>query len=86
MNHLFVYFFFVFFFSTAGDKSPLLEGKEASMLDRKDGYEPPRENGDQRINGIETEAKSEKSADRQQPDIVDDHRGKSRSTFHSPHS
>lgn len=46
---------------------------------------PPKENGEQRSNGIEAVSKSDRSADGQ-PDIVDDHRGKSRSTFHSCHT
>lgn len=51
---------------------------------KKDGG-PPKENGEQQSNGIEVVSKSGRNADRQ-PDIVDDHRGKSRSTFNSCHT
>ncbi|KAK1370019.1 PPIase cyclophilin-type domain-containing protein [Heracleum sosnowskyi] len=52
------------------------------MLEREDG-EFPRENGQRKSNGIEMETKSEKSSERQ-PDVVDDHPGKSRSRSISP--
>lgn len=58
--------------------------REGSDMLEKDGG-PPKENGEQRSNGIEAVAKSDRSADRQ-PDIVDDNRGKSRSTFNSCHT
>lgn len=57
--------------------------RESNMLEN-DGRSP-KENGQQRSNGIEASSKSEQSADKQ-PDIVDDHPGKSRSTFNSCHT
>lgn len=50
------------------------------MLEREEG-EFPRENGERKSNGIEKETVSEKSTERQ-PDVVDDHPGKSRFTLH----
>ncbi|KAK3023892.1 hypothetical protein RJ639_044514 [Escallonia herrerae] len=78
---------------TAGNKSSLAEEKEdvslypkkgevSDMLEREEG-EYPKENGEPQSNGIEVDNRSEKSADRQ-PDIVDDHPGKSRSRSLSP--
>lgn len=68
--------------------SPLLGEKEDISLhhkniipvEREEG-EFPRENGQLKSNGIEMETKSEKSSERQ-PDVVDDHPDKSRSTLH----
>ena len=57
---------------------------EAILLEKEEG-ESPKENGEQRSNGIEKDAKSDRSEDRQ-PDVVDDHPGKSRSTLHSCHT
>lgn len=54
------------------------------MFEKEEGEETPKENGEQRSNGIQAGAKSVRS-DRQ-PDVVDDHPGKSRSTFYSSHS
>lgn len=51
------------------------------MLEREEG-EYPKENGEQQSNGNEVEIRSEKIAERQ-PDVVDDHPGKSRFTFYS---
>lgn len=42
----------------------------------------PKENGQQQSNGIEADSRSERGA-ASQPDEVDNHRGKSRSTFNS---
>lgn len=47
-------------------------------------HKSPNENGEHRSNGREADAKSDRSRDRK-PDIVDDHREKSRSTSHSCH-
>lgn len=44
----------------------------------------PNENGDQQSNGYEKDARSAKNDDGQ-PDVVEDHPGKSRSTFNSSH-
>jgi peptidyl-prolyl isomerase G (cyclophilin G) len=55
------------------------------MLLEKEEGKHPKENGEQRSNGIEAGARSDRSEDRQ-PDVVDDHPGKSRSTFHSCHT
>ncbi|KAK2993767.1 hypothetical protein RJ640_025074 [Escallonia rubra] len=79
--------------SAAGNKSSLAEEKEdaslypkkgevSDMLEREEG-EYPKENGEPQSNGIEVDNRSEKSADRQ-PDVVDDHPGKSRSRSLSP--
>lgn len=59
--------------------------QDDDMFEKEDGEETPKENGEQQSNGIEADAKSSRSTDRQ-PDVVDDHPGKSRSTFHSSHS
>lgn len=61
-----------------------LKKREDDMFEKEDGEETPKENGDQRSNGIGADAKSDRSTDRQ-PDVVDDHPGKSRSTFHTSH-
>ncbi|KAK6912636.1 Cyclophilin-type peptidyl-prolyl cis-trans isomerase domain [Dillenia turbinata] len=71
-----------------------VEDKEAAAGHYKNGEIPeihgnedgvsPKENGERRSNGFEADARSDRSADRQ-PDVVDDHLGKSRSTFHSSH-
>lgn len=77
---------------TAENHSPILEEAEANtvagkkvdspvMLDEKTEY--PKENGQRQSNGIEAETRSEKIAEKQ-PDLVDDHRGKSRSQSISP--
>ncbi|KAL2548298.1 peptidyl-prolyl cis-trans isomerase CYP95 [Forsythia ovata] len=58
------------------------KGEVADMFEREEG-EFPRENGEHRINGIEGETRSDKSADRH-PDVVDDHPSKSRSRSLSP--
>ncbi|KAF8393257.1 hypothetical protein HHK36_021498 [Tetracentron sinense] len=78
---------------SAGNQSPSVKGKEASSLQRKKGDsadvlkqdkgESPRKNGDLHSNGVEAEAKSDRSSDRQ-PDVVDDHPSKSRSRSMSP--
>lgn len=44
-----------------------------------------KENGDQQSHGVGAGAKSDGSTERQ-PDVVDDHPGKSRSTFYTSHS
>lgn len=53
--------------------------EEADALDKEDGRSL-KENGDHQSNGIQAVARSDRSADRQ-PDVVDDHPGKSRFTF-----
>lgn len=53
------------------------------MLEREEG-EFPRENGQRKSNGIDMETKYEEVAERQ-PDVVDDHPGKSRSLCLSLH-
>lgn len=79
--------------AVVGDNSPLngeisvasahhKRREEADTLDKEDG-KSVRENGEQRSNGIQADSKSDKIADR---DIVDDHPGKSRSTFNSCHT
>ena len=51
-----------------------------------DGERSHKENGERRSNGIaEVNSKSDRCCERQ-PDIVDDHPGKSRSTLHSCHA
>ena len=51
-----------------------------------DGERSPKENGERRSNGVAAvDSKSDRSLERQ-PDIVDDHPGKSRSTLHSCHT
>lgn len=79
----------------AGNQSPFFEDKEDDSfhhkkVDAHDMFESeegeyPKENGERQSNGVELENRSEKSAERQ-PDVVDDHPGKSRSTFHSYHT
>ncbi|XP_038696180.1 peptidyl-prolyl cis-trans isomerase CYP95-like isoform X2 [Tripterygium wilfordii] len=51
--------------------------EEAGVIE-KESSRSPKENGEQHSNGIEAYAKSNGSTDRQ-PDVVDDHPGKSRS-------
>lgn len=72
--------------SAGGNQSPLSKEKENANLVQKKGdtvdalqqeSESPQENGKLRSNGMESEAKSNRSADRQ-PDLVDDHPSKSR--------
>lgn len=58
---------------------PSKKGVGSEMLEKEDG-ESPKENGGQRSNGISGVDKSDGSEDRQ-PDVLDDHPGKSRSTF-----
>lgn len=62
------------------------EKEAASLRYRKDEIDPSlkehgeeisKENGVRRSNGMEADAKSNRTADRQ-PDVVDDHPGKSR--------
>ncbi|CAK9162439.1 unnamed protein product [Ilex paraguariensis] len=78
--------------TAVGDQSLLVQEKEAAsshyknreasvMLEREEG-EFSKENGEHQSNRIEVGTGSDKSADRQ-PDVVDDHPGKSRFTFHS---
>lgn len=97
--NLLAFFFYLYVIvfvqiSPAGNGSPVVEDREAvstrhkkgevaDVLEKEEG-ESPKENGDRRSNGIE-EVKSDRSAERQ-PDVVDDHPGKSRSTFHPPHT
>lgn len=77
-----------FVYDAATDQPPLAAMKELAPIHRKkreDG-KSPKENGEKRSNGIEADANnSDRSRDRQ-PDVVDDHPGKSRSTFHSCHT
>ncbi|KAB5553318.1 hypothetical protein DKX38_010629 [Salix brachista] len=56
---------------------PCKKREEPDILEKEDG-EFPKENGSRRSNGIEADAKSYGSKDRE-PDIRDDHPGKSRS-------
>lgn len=74
--------------SIGGNQTPLIEekedatlGKATEMHEREEG-EYPKENGERQSNGIELENGSDRTAERQ-PDVVDDHPGKSRFTFHS---
>lgn len=87
-----IYVFALLLISVVGEKSPLNGEKnvasvhhkrreETCVLDKEDGRSP-KENGEHRSNGIQADSKSDRIADRQ-PDIVDDHPGKSRSTFNS---
>lgn len=56
------------------------------MMMVHDGERSPKENGERRSNGVAAvDSKSDRSSERQ-PDIVDDHPGKSRSTLHSCHT
>ncbi|GMQ03183.1 hypothetical protein CsSME_00049077 [Camellia sinensis var. sinensis] len=59
---------------------PRKKGEATDIFETEEG-EYPKENGQRHSNGIEVETKSDRSADR--PDVVDDHRGKSRFTSHS---
>ncbi|KAJ6361385.1 hypothetical protein OIU78_001926 [Salix suchowensis] len=61
---------------------PCKKREEPDILEKEDG-EFPKENGSRRSNGIEADAKSYGSKDRE-PDIRDDHPGKSRSQSMSP--
>jgi peptidyl-prolyl isomerase G (cyclophilin G) len=63
---------------------PCKKREEPDILEKEDG-EFPKENGSRRSNGMGADAKSYGSEDRE-PDIRDDHPGKSRSTFHSCHT
>ncbi|KAF2303870.1 hypothetical protein GH714_024007 [Hevea brasiliensis] len=58
--------------------------EEQDILKKEEGGSP-KENGGRRSNGIEADATSDRSEDGL-PDVVDDHPGKSRSTFHSSHT
>ena len=52
----------------------------------KDADGSPKENGERSRNGVAAvDSKSDKSSERQ-PDVLDDHPGKSRSTLHSCHT
>lgn len=44
-----------------------------------------KENGERHSNGIGADSRSDRSEERQ-PDVMDDHPGKSRSTFHPCHT
>lgn len=87
-------FFFLPYFVAAEVQSPLIVEKELlPMHDKKreevsmQEEEFPKENGKQRSNGIG--AKSNYGSDRnegRQPDVMDDHPGKFRSTFQSCHT
>ncbi|CAK9176301.1 unnamed protein product [Ilex paraguariensis] len=79
--------------TTVGNLSPVVQEREADstqhkkgevrdILDREEG-EFPKENGEHLSNGINLQNGSDKSTDRQ-PDVVDDHPGKSRSRSASP--
>ncbi|KAF5748206.1 peptidyl-prolyl cis-trans isomerase CYP95-like isoform X1 [Tripterygium wilfordii] len=56
--------------------------EEAGIIE-KESSRFPKENGERHSNGIEADAQSNGSADRE-PDVVDDHPGKSRSRSMSP--
>lgn len=80
-------------YSAVGNRSALPVEKEAASLRQqkreddmfeKEGEETLKENGEQQSNGIGADVKSDRSTDRQ-PDVVDDHPGKSRSTLHTSH-
>ncbi|KAJ7958751.1 Peptidyl-prolyl cis-trans isomerase [Quillaja saponaria] len=75
-----------------GDQSPLTIEKEVATIHKKKREEvdmldkeedSPKENGEQRSNGIGADSKSDRSEDRQ-PDVLDDHPGNSRSRSMSP--
>ncbi|KAK6782530.1 hypothetical protein RDI58_020326 [Solanum bulbocastanum] len=77
---------------TEGNHSPSLEeGEAVSLLHRKEAtdifegeeVEFPKENGERQSNNTKMEIRSDKPVDRQ-PDVVDDHPGKSRSRSISP--
>lgn len=74
-------------FSVAVDEDAtsnhLKRREEEIVLEKESAF--PKENGEQRSNGLRTDLKYDKTADRQ-PDIVDDHPGKSRSSFDSCHT
>ena len=59
--------------------APSKKGDGSEMLEKEEG-DSPKENGGQQSNGISGVDKSDGSEDRQ-PDVVDDHPSKSRSTF-----
>ncbi|KAK8543560.1 hypothetical protein V6N13_076364 [Hibiscus sabdariffa] len=61
----------------------ILHGKREEAELRVKEHEAPKENGERQSNGIEKDAKSDRSAERQ-PDVVDDHPSKSRSRSMSP--
>jgi len=56
----------------------------SAKLDDED-IRSPRENGNQLSDEFERDARSDRSKDRQ-PDVVEDHPGKPRSTFSSSHT
>lgn len=64
---------------------PLVHHKKREEVDRLEEEEFPKENGGRRSNGIGTNYRSDRNEERQ-PDVVDDHPGKSRSTFQSCHT
>uniref|UniRef100_A0A3Q7HNV6 PPIase cyclophilin-type domain-containing protein n=1 Tax=Solanum lycopersicum TaxID=4081 RepID=A0A3Q7HNV6_SOLLC len=75
---------------TEGNHSPSLEEGEAVSLHHKkeatdifegEEVEFPKENGERQSNNTKMEIRSDKPVDRQ-PDVVDDHPGKSRFTLH----
>ncbi|WMV42646.1 hypothetical protein MTR67_036031 [Solanum verrucosum] len=77
---------------TEGNHSPSLEEGEAVSLHHKkeatdifegEEVEFPKENGERQSNNTKMEIRSDKPVDRQ-PDVVDDHPGKSRSRSISP--
>lgn len=76
--------------SAEGNHSPSLEEGEAVSLHHKkeaadifegEEVEFPKENGARQSNNIKVENRSDKTVDRQ-PDVVDDHPGKSRFILH----
>lgn len=55
--------------------------EESDKFDDEE-FRSPKENGEQRSNGYKQDARCSRNEDRQ-PDVVEDHRGKSRSPFNS---
>ena len=64
------------------DAAAVVNHKRSEDSDKFDDKEPrsSKENGEQKTNGYERDAISGRSGDRQ-PDVVEDHPGKSRSKF-----
>lgn len=57
--------------------------EESDKFDDEE-FRYPKENGEQQSNGYEKDSRSGRNEDGQ-PDVVEDHPGKSRSTFNSSH-
>lgn len=78
----------------AENHSPVVENAAATVNNHKiregsdmfddEELESPKENGGKQTNGYERDSRSDRNGTRQ-PDVVEDHPGKSRSTLNSSH-